>query len=271
MGKYLILGLTTAIAVIAVGCAQFGRTPTAPPTPTPAPAPWSGRDDVDDVAVRDAFMASLTAEQRVCVLEAFDDQRLLALVEQQLDQGADRRGFGPDEGSILAPCMGKAEDDSLMPEFLRAVSEVLPQVPAPHGVGARSWPGDRLAVMDLMQRVASRLGGTFDEQGERFWVALGTDDRTALVAMDWSAFAPSQAYAEQMMAAFALGADWEVLAAARDDGLLWVRWGTTANGDPFEVLQWGQAGSVWTFAANAPTLHEVDAAVTRFAQLAGGG
>jgi hypothetical protein len=50
-----------------------------------------------------------------------------------------------------------------------------------------------------------------------------------------------------------------VRSAARDGNLAWVRWSTTADGAPLEVLQWGNAGSSLTFAVNGMSVEQADA------------
>jgi hypothetical protein len=70
-----------------------------------------------------------------------------------------------------------------------------------------------------------------------------------------------------MMPAFALGADWDVFAAGRDGDLIWVHWGTTGDGVPFEIMQWGAVGSVWTYSVNGPTREPIDATLSGLVSL----
>lgn len=250
-----------------VACGAPADTPSSTPTPTlppgPTAEPWTGRDDVDDTAVRDAFLASLGASERSCVENAVDQEGLLRITGQVLDQTADRPQTGAYEGDTVGSCLGKMPEESLGPEFLRALVEVMPGVPAPHGISTLEWPSDAGEIEGLMERAAEATGGRLEDSGEQLRVAIGaTDSSHALQAMSWGQFEPGDPTASQglIILAFALGADWDVLAAAKDGNLVWVRWATTGNGERFESLMWGEPGNTWTFAATGPTREEVDAA-----------
>lgn len=234
-------------------------------TLTPEP-PWTGRADVDDIAVANALTAILPDDQRACVEATLDGQQLLTLVTQQLDQVVDSRGFEPDDTFALGECLGEGGATNVVPTVLAATLETIPAASAPLDLGSITWPTTADAASDLMRAVADELGAELSEQGGRMRMNPG-EGNADVVAMDWTTFAPGP-NASQMITLFALGADWDVMEAARDGDIVWVRWTTSGNGEPFEVLQWGPVGTPWTYAVTGGTRAEIDSTTAAIIELA---
>jgi hypothetical protein len=228
--------------------------------------PWAGRADVDDLAVSDAVYASFTPDQQACVDEQFNDGSLLTLVTHQINAAANLNPNEPRETALLVTCLGMATLDSPMPMILAAFAEAMPRVSAPVKLGSVDWPNDAESIASVLSRIADQLGGSPEADEDRTRIAFNDDTRGDVTVIDWSSntFGPGP---NQMMPAFALGADWDVFAAGREGDLIWVHWGTTGDGVPFEIVQWGNVGSPRTYSVNGPNREPIDATLKALVSL----
>ena len=122
-------------------------------------------------------------------------------------------------------------------------------------------------VLHFLSRVANSLGGEHQSEGVGYRVSFRGRDEVGAQAFNFLGH-PLAHNSDQFIALFALGADWEVFGAGRDSRVLWVRWGTTANGDPVHVLQWAKPGTTWSFSLVAGTQSDLDSFATQFVRAA---
>jgi hypothetical protein len=136
-------------------------------------------------------------------------------------------------------------------------------------LSATGSPADADAVMALLSAIPDELiGGTkmisaqpgdlaadyvSPERMSQYGVAA-MDLRTSMMG----GFV-SEPVAEQLVAVFAEGADWDVEDVGVVGTMHWVTWITTGSGEGIEgietiyILTWGEQGSPWAFTIGAPT------------------
>ena len=137
-------------------------------------------------------------------------------------------------------------------------------------LSATGSPADADAVMALLSALPDELiGGTkmisARTPGDLAAAYVSPDrmSRYGIQAMDlrtsmMGGFV-SEPVAEQLVAAFAEGADWDVEGVGVVGTMDWVTWVTTGSGEGIEGIEtiysltWGEAGSPWAFTIGAPT------------------
>ena len=264
-----MLFITLVLLALAGACVGPESTQTA--TPTPTSVPLSGRDDISDQLVVDKLLEGLSADELQCVDAAFTGEELLRLVREELDQLAARDGPPPERDGDLHACL--TGDELISRPVLRALARALPKVAAPHCRGSEELPGDPAGVFALLRQLPAQIGERerteFDDEGP-YHYRVGYGERMAVQAMDVSVgeFSFYSATAIEAMAVWALGADWDVEAAARDQDVLWARIHTTGDGEDIYAIIWGNQGSRWVFSAMADTPDHLDALVAAFVAVA---
>ena len=142
-----------------------------------------------------------------------------------------------DELGAFAGC-GITTPLSALQEF-----DMLPEASAPSGLGTVAWTYGLQESSALFARLPSEIAGhgiraRFDRSGpNRFDTTYGEDPQThehvlwaTVQDLDEGDFFPPDTNAGQLVALFAQGFDWEVLAAGREGDLAWVQFKTTAVG-----------------------------------------
>lgn len=159
----------------------------------------------------------------------------------------------------------------------------LPDAVAPGGLSGAVLPDDAAGVAELFNALPGELFGVgldvMMTGPGRLAAVYGSDDRSCgptriqaddLSAVDVDVFYPKDWTAENVIASFATGADWEVDDAGQDGDLSWVVWQTTCSGEGVDGVQpifsttWGEAGSPIVFFAGSKDSEARDHLISAF-------
>lgn len=161
----------------------------------------------------------------------------------------------------------------------------IPEAAAPNGLGAVVLPDDPDGVVDLLAALpAELLGGERELENvapgriaATFTVAGRRCSDVGVQAFDLTASDggfPENWRAEDLVALFASGADWDVEAAGRDESRYWVTFTTSCGEVGMEQDElvssaaFGDEGSSWVFVVAAPDAAGRDELLTAFADAA---
>jgi hypothetical protein len=196
-----------------------------------------------------------------------------------------------DDSEAAASVAGTSEPESTPPlepddEFAPDPAS-LPDAEAPYGLDGTVLPDDAAGAAELFAALPDEFHGVQREISVRgpgeVAADYQSDDRacgpTGFQALDLSAvqadgFYPEGSTAEDVVAVFATGADWEVDGAGHDDDLFWVMWQTTCSGEGIDGVEqihsatWGEAGSSLVFFAGAPEAGTLDELMAVFVDAA---
>ena len=265
MVTWLIVPMAALLLVVLVACGGESKptpspTATSAPSPTPAPTATPARLVV---AVDEG--KGLTPEQEACVVEAIGERAI-----REVETG--QRPPSSDELDALRRC-------GIIEPTLAQQFDMLPEAPAPAGLGTVAWLRNVQESSALFERLPSEIAGRrIRARFERVGVGIisttyGEDPETtgnvmAVTVHDLTAgaFFPPETTAGEFVALYAGGSDWEVLAAGREGDLAWVQWKT----GPLYTMQWGNAPSSVVFQAMANDLRELMALVEAMVSAASG-
>ena len=207
----------------------------------------------------------LTAEEEACLINAIGEPAMREVY-------AGQRSPTPEELEAFAGCFAGGSDAAPSPPQMEFPDfETLPEIPAPMENSTVVWPSsvqDASALLERLpdeiagHRLTERQGGLGDFRSD---FNFGEDPETqepVLVArildLAQGDFFPAGTTAGELVAFFAQGFDWEVLAAGREGSLGWVQIKTYSESlgvtrDIYGLL-WGNApgSSVFNAQANNP-------------------
>ena len=169
-------------------------------------------------------------------------------------------------------------------DSLETMLALLPEARAPMKLRRLSLPTDVEGVIRLMDRLPPSVEGVarsveIDRAPRRFLLYYGKDqpglDNPSMVmALDivGSGEEVPVGPVGEFLISLAPGGGWEVLEAAREDKLIWVKWSTTFTGGtqgshpiPVYTLMWADYSSNWVFGVSGDSLGRLDPLLVAFA------
>ena len=257
----LIVPMAALLLVVLVACGRESKptpspTATSAPSPIPSPTATSAPSPTPAPTATPARLVvavdegkGLTPEQEACVVEAIGERAI-----REVETG--QRPPSSDELDALRRC-------GIIEPTLAQQFDMLPEAPAPAGLGTVAWLHSVQESSALFERLPSEIAGRrirarFERVGLGvFSTTYGEDPETtgnvmAVTVHDLTAgaFFPPETTAGEFVALYAGGSDWEVLAAGREGDLAWVQWKT----GPLYTMHWGNAPSSVVFQAMANDL-----------------
>ena len=215
----------------------------------------------------------LTPEQEACLVEAIGEQ-----VGRGLFSG--QRAPYPDELDAIVGC--GVSGSNLSPGSELPGFGSLPEASAPAGLNTVSWPHKIQESSALFGRLPSQvagraIGARFDPSGpNRFDTTYGENPQThdhvlwaSVQDLSEGDFFPADTTAGQLVALFAQGFDWELLAAGREGDLAWVRFKTSGVTRDVYGMLWGNAVSSVVFTTQASDPEDLTVLIEAMVSAAG--
>ena len=229
------------------------------------------------------YLANQSAEERGCLEETFDGDQLGVVLQSWAEFILDDSPTATEKLDGTAGLWICGIDEfSTLRAMARSIFPSVPQAEAPGGLSEINRTGDlpveRIAYLDLVDRLPETLDGAARESGQEQEVVYVDDDGKRRFVIEAGDFSDSDYGGEwnaadglisRLLSPYFVGSEIGV-----DDGLLWLRF-TAPETDAedartLHALNWGAADAPIWFQAIAFSVEDADLLAGTFAEAAGG-